>query len=67
MRLVWTGPTLDDLAQARAWIAQDRPITAERQVGLVTRAVERLVEHPHRGRRGRRSGTRELVIPGPRS
>ena len=30
----------------------------------VIEAVERLVDFPHRGRQGRREGTRELVISG---
>ena len=51
-----------DLASLREYISQERPAAAERQVELILAAVERLTRFPLSGRRGRRTGTRELVI-----
>ena len=63
MRLVWTAAALRDLASARGYIAQDNAAAADDQVGRVLAAVARLVRFPEIGRPGRRSGTRELVVP----
>lgn len=62
MQVVWTARALRDLASLRAYIAQDRPAAAERQVGRVVAAAARLGEFPEAGRPGRRAGTRELVV-----
>jgi len=62
MRLVWTAPALRDLAAARAYIAQDNPSAADRQVQLDLAAVGNLLRFPEIERVGRRSGTLELVI-----
>ncbi len=62
MRLVWTEPAKRDLAFARAWIAQDRPMAAASQIRRIVDAVAGL--RPNIGRPGRRGGARELVVPG---
>jgi toxin ParE1/3/4 len=62
MRLVWTDLAIRDLASARAYIAQDNPPAADRQVERVLAAVANLLQFPAIGRPGRRAGTRELVI-----
>jgi toxin ParE1/3/4 len=64
MRIVWTEPALRDLADARAYIALDKPAAAARQVELVLSAVASLVRFPESARAGRRPGTRELVVSG---
>ena len=62
MRIVWTELAVTDLAAARAYIAQDNPPAADRQVERVLAAVAGLLQFPEIGRPGRRAGTRELVI-----
>ncbi len=62
MRIVWTEPAVRDLASARAYIAQDNPSAARRQVERVISAVTGLLRFPEIGRPGRRPGTRELVV-----
>jgi len=62
MRVRWTDLALRDLAFARAWIAQDRPLAAAVQVSRIVEAVALLADFPHLGRPGRRGGARELVI-----
>jgi toxin ParE1/3/4 len=62
MQVVWTARALRDLASLRAYIAQDRPVTAERQVERILAAAVRLAQFPESGRPGRRAGTRELVV-----
>jgi len=62
MRLSWTGPAVQDLVSARAYIARDNPPAADHQVERVVAAVSMLLRFPEAGRPGRRAGTRELVI-----
>jgi toxin ParE1/3/4 len=62
MQVVWTARALRDLASLRAYIAQDRPAAAERQVERIITAAARLAEFPETGRPGRRAATRELVV-----
>lgn len=62
MRIRWTRPALRHLAAHIAYIAADNPDAAERVRDAIVSAVERLADHPHGGRIGRRAGTRELVI-----
>jgi len=64
MTPVWSPEALDDLAALRAFIERDNPASA-RQIALhIIHNVEMLLPaNPEMGRRGRVSGTRELVIP----
>jgi toxin ParE1/3/4 len=62
MRVVWTAWALRDLASLRAYIWQNNPAVAERQVERILAAAARLAEFPETGRPGRRAGTRELVV-----
>src|SRR5271156_1568635 len=62
MQVVWTARALRDLASRRAYIAQDRPAVADRQVERILAAAVRLAQFPESGRPGRRAGTRELVV-----
>jgi len=64
MRLVWTEPAQRDLAFARAWIAQDRPLAAASQVQRIVDTVMGLRDFPNMGRPGRRGGVRELAVSG---
>ncbi len=62
MQVVWTARALRDLASLRAYIGQDRPAAAERQVERILAATARLAQLPESARPGRRAGTRELVV-----
>jgi toxin ParE1/3/4 len=62
MRIRWTNPARRNLATHIAAIAVDNPDAAERVKDAIVAGVARLADHPHRGRPGRREGTRELVI-----
>ena len=53
---------MTDLASLRAYIAQDRPAAAERQLERILAAAARLAQLPESGRPGRRTGTRELIV-----
>lgn len=61
-QIVWTARALRDLALLREYISRERPAAAERQIERIFTAIERLTRFPHRGRPGRWTGTRELVI-----
>lgn len=59
--VIWRPAAFTDLARIVAHIAAENPIAA-RQVGReLLLAGDSLTMFPHRGRRGRVSGTRELV------
>lgn len=61
MRVEWTISARQDLSSAHAYVAQDNPAAAGRQVELVLAAVLSLLRFPEIGRKGRRPATRELV------
>jgi toxin ParE1/3/4 len=63
MQIVWTEQAITDLAEIEAHIERDKPQAAERVAAHLLSSVEHLAEFPHLGRQGRRSGTRELIIP----
>ena len=63
LTLAWTEPAIRDLQAVRAFIARDNPGAAAAQIEHVLAAVAGLLDLPHRGRPGRRRGTRELVVP----
>jgi addiction module RelE/StbE family toxin len=64
MRVIWAGPALDDVEEAHRYIARDNPEAADRLIDRIFRSAARLKDLPEIGRRGRRSGTRELVVTG---
>ena len=60
----WSTLALGDLVVLHAYIAQHDPAAVERVVLEIIESVEAMLPaHPHIGRPGRISGTRELVIP----
>ena len=63
MEIVWRPIALEDLEQARQYVAEHNPRAADRQWGRILTAVERLAVLPGIGRPGRVEGTRELVVP----
>jgi toxin ParE1/3/4 len=61
MQIVWTRKALRHLAAVQDYIEQDKPDAARRVAAAIRKAVTLLSEHPHIGRPGRKTGTRELV------
>ena len=65
MRLRWTDPAARDLTQICDYIGERGSLAAARRVAIsIFGAVATLEEFPERGRSGRKTGTRELVLPG---
>ena len=63
MRIKWTRPALEDLADIQEYISRENPAAA-RAVGRTIRAsTQRLTTHPYSGRTGQVQNTRELVVP----
>jgi toxin ParE1/3/4 len=62
MEIVWRQVALNGLENARRYIAERNPAAANRVVGTILSAVDRLADHPHLGRAGRVTGMRELVV-----
>ena len=63
-QILWSRQASEQLAAAYDFVVEDNPSAAEKQVEMILRAVEQLVDFPEMGRPGRVHGTRELVIPG---
>jgi toxin ParE1/3/4 len=64
MPIRWTSPARRDFRAHLDYLATRSPDAARALGATIREAVERLADYPHRGRPGRRSGTRELVIVG---
>ena len=64
MGIRWLRIALANLDAEAEYIARDNPAAADRIVTAISDAVGRLNKHPARGRPGRVTGTRELVVPG---
>ncbi len=63
MRIRRTQPAAGDLTNIYKYIgAHDSPTTARRVALMIYRSVTLLEKFPHRGRKGRKTDTRELVI-----
>jgi toxin ParE1/3/4 len=64
MRVRWTRRALRSLDTLAEYIAQDRPLAAERMVERIRDTVDLLTTNPDLGRAGRVHGTRELIVGG---
>lgn len=63
MRLVWVPEALEDLAEIRAYIAEDNPAAAAKVVTRIVALVStQLPADRNSGRIGRVAGARELVV-----
>lgn len=60
----WSRRAARHLDGIRRYIAKDRPEAADRVVGRIVEATERLEAFPFSARRGAVKGTRELVVSG---
>jgi plasmid stabilization system protein ParE len=65
MRVRWTAPAARDLTHICDYIEEhDSSATARRVALSIYERLSALVEFPERGRPGRKSGTRELILAG---
>jgi addiction module RelE/StbE family toxin len=65
MRLEWSPHAVADLKAISEYIEQDRSLkTANHIARAIYNAIQSLRTTPHRGRRGRIEGTREMVVSG---
>jgi toxin ParE1/3/4 len=62
LKIKWVRLAVTDLDEAAAFISQDNPQAAKRQVKRIWDAARLLSDHPDAGRPGRVHGTRELVV-----
>jgi toxin ParE1/3/4 len=62
MQLRWTEKAVADLEEIADYLFEKTPVHAHRIVLQIYEAPQMLAQFPLRGRAGRRSGTRELVL-----
>jgi toxin ParE1/3/4 len=63
VQVIWTQRAIRHLVDIRSYIERDKPEAARRVAERLILASEYLAVHPHKGRPGRKAGTRELIIP----
>lgn len=61
MRVIWASAAEQDRADIIDYISQDNPLAAIRMDELFAETAGRLAKHPHLGKAGLISGTRELI------
>jgi toxin ParE1/3/4 len=64
MRVIIREAAYDDLDRIHAWIAKDRPRSADAVIDRILESAERLGHFPFMGHAGRAAATYEWVIPG---
>jgi plasmid stabilization system protein ParE len=64
MRVIIREAAYDDLDRIYAWIAKDRPRSADGVTAAILKSTERLGRFPYIGHDGSAPGTFEWVIPG---
>jgi addiction module RelE/StbE family toxin len=62
MHLRWTAAAATDLERIADYLFSHAPDRAPRLIRSVYEAPETLLSFPHRGRPGKKAGTRELVL-----
>jgi toxin ParE1/3/4 len=63
MHVFWLDAAIADVEESVAYIEANNPVAARDVAAALYKAAARLGSHPRIGRRGRASGTRELVVP----
>ena len=63
MQVRWTTAAADDLENIADYLFEKTPENAARLIRAICDAVFALRIYPNRGRPGKKSGTRELVLP----
>jgi toxin ParE1/3/4 len=64
MRVIFREVAYDDLDRIHAWIAKERPRSADAVIGRILESAERLGRFPFMGHKGRVAGAYEWSIPG---
>lgn len=64
MRVVIREAALADLDRIHAWIAKDRPRSADAVTARIVQSAERLGHFPYMGHAGEVTGSYEWVVPG---
>ncbi len=64
LEIVWSPLARARLQEIRAYVALDKPGTADRLALRIVAVVETLRNHPYLGRAGAQAGIRDLVIGG---
>jgi len=62
MRIRWTVPAAADPENIKDYLEQHQPHLAQPTTLRIYESIRSLTTSPHRGRSGRRRGTRELVL-----
>ena len=62
MQLRWTEEAADDLEHIAGYLLTHTPSRAQDLIRAVYDAPSDLLTFPHRGRQGKKEGTRELVL-----
>jgi toxin ParE1/3/4 len=62
MRLRWTEAAATNLERISDYLFNPAPARARRLIRSIYEAPETLLSFPHRGRPGKKAGTRELVL-----
>jgi toxin ParE1/3/4 len=60
----WTTPALDDVVHITEYIRKDNRTAARTISSTIVNSGNSLTDFPHRGRKGRIHGTREILFPG---
>jgi toxin ParE1/3/4 len=63
MQVRWTTAAASDLENIADYLFEKTPENAARLIREICEAVFALRTYPNRGRPGKKSGTRELVLP----
>jgi toxin ParE1/3/4 len=63
MRVIIRETVYNDLDRIHAWIARDRPRSADAVVERILESAERLGRFPYIGHPGRAAGTYEWIVP----
>ena len=62
--VLWTTPAMHHLHDLHSYLAESSIAAADSQLAIIFAATTSLAQFPEKGRPGRRSGTRELVVSG---
>jgi toxin ParE1/3/4 len=64
VKIRWTMPAANHLANIFDRIADDEPAAAERTIRRIHEVIRRTAGMPYSGRTGRVAGTREIAVSG---